>query len=254
MREAHTAAAAERAARRREALFDLALVAGVLLLLGLVSATAPRWSRFLRQPLQAASDEAAGEDEAGAATPTPPPGDVQRTISVKLFFPAADGGGLMLEEMTVPFSSDLARQIELVVAALVAGSRQHAPALPPETRVLGAFVTGAGVAYVNLSKEAGSGLSGGSRAELHSVYALVDTLTVNFPAVKRVQLLLDDHPAQTLAGHVDLSRPLPSDMSLLAVAEMAPLGSPDSSPGVSGGPAATPSSAASGAPAPGALP
>jgi hypothetical protein len=45
---------------------------------------------------------------------------------------------------------------------------------------------------------------------------VVNTLTANFPAVRRVQLLLDDRPSPTLAGHVDLSRPLPSDMTLLA--------------------------------------
>ncbi len=216
--------AGERAARRRERLFDLALVAGLLLLLAAVSASAPRWSLFLRQPLQVAGDEEPLDEAAGAAAPTPAPSDVQRTINVKLFFPAADGGGLVLEQRTVPFASDLARQIEAVVSALVTGSQQqHAPALPPATRVLGAFVSAGGVAYVNLSKDAAVELPGGSRAELHSVYALVDTLTANFPAVKRVQVLLDDRPAQTLAGHVDLSRPLPPDMSLLAAADVTPL-------------------------------
>ncbi len=242
---AFAAFAAERAARRRERLFDLALVVGLLSLLAAVSASAPRWSRFLRQPLQAAGDEEPLGEEAGATAPTPAPSDVQRTINVKLFFPAADGGGLVLEERTVPFASDLARQIEAVVSALVTGSQQqHAPALPPATRVLGAFVSAAGVAYVNLSREAAAELPGGSRAELHSVYALVDTITANFPAVKRVQVLLDDRPAQTLTGHVDLSRPLPADMSLLAAADVTPLAAEPVAPGPSpsASPAAGPAS------------
>ena len=37
----------------------------------------------------------------------------------------------------------------------------------------------------------------------------MNSLTANFPAVKRVQILVEDKPADTLAGHVDLSRPLP---------------------------------------------
>ena len=64
-------------------------------------------------------------------------------------------------------------------------------------------------------KEAAVGMAG-SHEELISVYSIVNSLTVNFPAVKRVQILVDDRPVATLAGHVDLSRPLPPDMTLLA--------------------------------------
>ena len=37
-----------------------------------------------------------------------------------------------------------------------------------------------------------------------------------------MQILLDDRPTDTLAGHVDLSRPLTADMTLLAAATAAP--------------------------------
>jgi hypothetical protein len=46
---------------------------------------------------------------------------------------------------------------------------------------------------------------------------------VNFPAIRRVQILVDDHPAETLAGHVDLSRPLTPDMTLLASSTLSPV-------------------------------
>lgn len=220
-----------RAERRRARLFDLGLVAGLVLLLVGVSASAPRWSRFLRQPVQGSGDEPVGDDAGTTAAPTPPTAEVQRTINVKLFFPAQDGGGLVLEERTVPFASDLARQVEALVEALLAGSQQgHAPALPQGTRVLATFVTGAGVAYVNLSKEARPAEGAGSRAELLAIYALVDSIAANFPGVSRVQVLIDDQPAQTLIGHVDLSRPLAPDMSLLAAADVRPLASPSPAP------------------------
>jgi hypothetical protein len=48
------------------------------------------------------------------------------------------------------------------------------------------------------------------------VYSIVDSLTSNFPLVKSVQILVDDKPSLTLAGHIDLTRPLPPDLSLLA--------------------------------------
>src|SRR5205085_914653 len=71
------------------------------------------------------------------------------------------------------------------------------------------------------SKEAAQGTSG-SHDELLSVYSIVNSLTVNFPAIKRVQILVDDRPADTLAGHVDLSRPLPADMTLLVASALVP--------------------------------
>jgi hypothetical protein len=96
---------------------------------------------------------------------------------------------------------------------------------------------------VDLSKEASQGTSG-SHDELLSVYSIVNSLTVNFPAVKRVQILLEDRPTDTLAGHVDLSRPLTADMTLLTaatIAPAAPAGSPAPLP-ASPGPAAAPRS------------
>ena len=39
-------------------------------------------------------------------------------------------------------------------------------------------------------------------------YAIVNAVTANLPAVQRVQILIDGKEVDTLAGHVDLRRPL----------------------------------------------
>jgi spore germination protein GerM len=188
-------------------------------------------------------DEPAAE-EARPAREDEGAGRAERTINVKLFFQAADRPGLVMEERTVPFSSDLGTQLKAVVAELIQGSKSGLVAtLPPETKVLEVFVSAKGVAYVDLSKEASQGTAG-SHDELLSVYSIVNSLTVNFPAVKRVQILLEDRPTDTLAGHVDLSRPLTADMTLLTTAPIAPA-PPGASPGpvpASPGPAAAPRS------------
>ena len=130
------------------------------------------------------------------------------------------------------------------MAELIQGSKSGLVAtLPPETKVLEVFVSARGVAYVDLSKEASQGTAG-SHDELLSVYSIVNSLTVNFPAVRRVQILLEDRPVDTLAGHVDLSRPLTADMTLLTTAPIAPA-APEGSPApvpASPGPAAAPRS------------
>jgi hypothetical protein len=216
---------------------------GLALLLLVVVLGAPRWTRLLSRAVP--DDEAAAPEERKEGREEEPPARVERTINVKLFFQAHERDGLVMEERTVPFSADLALQLKAVVAALVVGSKSGLGAtLPPDTRVLEVFVNARGTAYVDLSKEAAQGTAG-SHDELLSVYSIVNSLTVNFPAVKRVQILVDDRPAETLAGHVDLSRPLSADMTLLAAVTVAPA----TPAGPEGSPApAVPSAAASAAP------
>jgi hypothetical protein len=55
-----------------------------------------------------------------------------------------------------------------------------------------------------------------------TIYSVVNSLSTSFPAVKRVQILVEDKPAETLAGHIDLTRPLPPDMTVLAASELRP--------------------------------
>jgi len=213
---------------------------GLAALLALVVLAAPRLSRLLTRTVAddepAAEEARPGQEEAVAGA--------ERTINVKLFFQATDRPGLVMEERTVPFSNDLGTQLKAVVGELVRGSKSGLVAtLPAETKVLDVFVTPRGIAYVDLSKEASQGTSG-SHDELLSVYSIVNSLTVNFPAVRRVQILLDDRPTDTLAGHVDLSHPLTADMTLLTAATAAPAapaGSPAPVP-ASPGPAAAPRS------------
>jgi hypothetical protein len=199
--------------------------AGLLLLLVVVTLTAPRWSRVLMRSLPG-SEEEGGAPEAAAVAGEEAAAVVERQINVKLFFQSPDRRGLAIEERPVTFSSDLARQLHSVVEELVRGSRSGLGAtLAPETRVLHVFVSARGVAYVDLSKEATVGQPGGSEAELVTVYSVVNSLAANFPAVQRVQILIDDRPVPTLAGHVDLTRPLRPDMTLLAGAPLTPVAS-----------------------------
>jgi spore germination protein GerM len=211
---------------------------GLAALLAIVVLAAPRLSRLLTRTV--ADDEPAAE-EARPAHEEEAAAGAERTINVKLFFQAADRPGLVMEERTVPFSSDLGTQLKAVVGELVIGSKSGLVAtLPPATKVLEVFVSARGIAYVDLSKEAAQGTSG-SHDELLSVYSIVNSLTVNFPAVKRVQILLEDRPTDTLAGHVDLSHPLTADMTLLTAVPTAPVDSPAPVP-ASPGPAAAPRS------------
>jgi len=199
---------------------DVLTAIGLLALLAAVTLSAPRWSGLLREPLTTFDEDA--ED---LVEPTPAPGPEQeaaRRINVRLYFEAPQTDGLLPEERSIVFSSDLAQQLKGLVQELAAGSQTGLlPTLPEGTRVLEVFVTAQGSAYVNLSREAAE-LPGGSRTELLTVYSIVNSLVANFPAVKRVQILLEDRVVKSLSGHVDLSRPLAADMTLVALPPLPP--------------------------------
>jgi spore germination protein GerM len=197
------------------------------MLLGIVSLTAPRWSRWLRRPLPA-PDVAERAGEVAVVLEPEPAKEPDRKINVKLFFPAGDRPGLVIEDRTVSFSDDLSQQLKVVVEELARGSQIGlGPSLPAGTRVLEVFVTARGVAYVDLSKEAASPAGRGSDDELITVYSVVNSLTSNFPsAVKRVQIVIEDRQVPTLAGHVDLTRPLGPDLTYLAASTLTPAATP----------------------------
>jgi hypothetical protein len=196
---------------------NLLTALGLSVLLAVVTLTAPRWSRFLRQPLAAGrEDDGPAAGTADAARTAEPEGE--RRISVRLYFESPEAGALVPEERSVPLAGDLSRQLQAVMEELVHGSTTGLrPTLPPATKVLDVFVSARGVAYLDFSPEARQAVAGGSKSELLVVYSIVDSVTANFPAVKKVQILVEDKPVRTLAGHVDLSRPLAPDMTFLVL-------------------------------------
>ena len=191
---------------------------GLAGLLTTVALTAPRWAALLRVPAASLEMEEPALEEAVASVGEAPATEAARRISVRLYFEAPDRQGLLPEEREVAFSADLARQLRIVVEEIAKGSTTGLlPTLPVGTRVLEVFVQARGVAWVDLSSEATSNLPGGSRVEMLTVYSVVNTIVTNFPAASRVRIVVNDQPVTSLGGHVDLSRPLSPDMTLVAL-------------------------------------
>ncbi len=148
-------------------------------------------------------------DGSAAARPT---ADPDRLV---LFYVAQNGLGLITQERRV---TQLGRQDTLARARRVVEEQLgEAPAplaspFPEGTRVRAVYLTPAGDAFVDLSLEVSRGHQGGSLDELLTVYALVNALTTNVPEVSAVQILVDGREVDTLAGHVDLRRPLAGNM------------------------------------------
>ncbi|MPZ17701.1 MAG: hypothetical protein GEV06_07305 [Luteitalea sp.] len=142
-----------------------------------------------------------------AAAPTPR--DAERRIRAKLLYVSEDGQELATVDREVPFAEATADQARrLLEAELTAPPEPLVPAIPAGTRLRQVYVTDRGEAYVDFSRELITAHPGGSLNELLTVHAIVNVLTTNLPAITAVQVLVEGKEVETLAGHVDIRRPL----------------------------------------------
>ena len=140
------------------------------------------------------------------------------TVAVELYFPGR-GNRLHAEERLLPAVEPAEERVRLLAEALLAGPAGGgltAP-LPAGVSLAGVHVDDDAVVYLDLNPAEGGGrLAWGSKKELLAVYSLVDSILLNVPEVERVVLLWSSQQRPTFAGHVDTSRPLGPDSSLIA--------------------------------------
>lgn len=137
-----------------------------------------------------------------------------RKIRARLFFVGPDGDRLSPVEQEVPYGEGPAEQARRIIEAeLSEPPATYASPIPAGTKLKTVFLTPKGEAYVDLSPEVRTNHPGGTTHEALTVYAIVNTLTLNLPAITGVQLLVDGKEVDTLAGHLDLRRPLEQDLT-----------------------------------------
>lgn len=149
---------------------------------------------------------------------------------VTIYFPSATAEALVGEPREIFETSSAGDRAKQIVGDLISGptGTEGLPALPPGTTLRQLYVLDDGVAYADFSSELVSGFPGGSASELLAVYALVNSIGLNVPEIRRVGVLVEGRPLETLAGHLDLRRPLAPDRSLLPVPAEAPPAAPPS--------------------------
>jgi Sporulation and spore germination len=147
----------------------------------------------------------------GASPSAAPKPEAARRIKANLSYVSADGLRLTASERDVLYAEGTSEQARRIVEALLEPAPEGlASAIPPGTALRGLFVGSRGDAYVDFSGSLRTNHPGGSSSEILTVYAIVSALTVNLPAITSVQILIEGHEVDTLAGHVDLRRPLPN--------------------------------------------
>ena len=185
------------------------LAVGVALLLLAAWGITIGLERIMSRP----TSSAAGTGERPAAAAAAP----VRHITGTLYYGSQDGQFLVPVQREVPFAEGAVEQGRQIVLAQLqqAAPPPLVPVVPPGTTLRSFYVSERGDAFVDLGPEITRTHPGGSLAELFTVYALVNAVTANLPAIARVQILIDGNEVDTLAGHVDLRRPLQRNETLV---------------------------------------
>jgi hypothetical protein len=176
---------------------------GVMIGVGLVLVLTGVWLVFAVLPGFLTTPETPVAPREGAASA----GD-SRKIQATLFYVSDDGLELVPVSQEVRYGATPSEQARFIVEAQIAApASTFVSAIPRGVSVRSVFLGGRNEAYIDLSIEASRDHTGGSHSEALAVYAIVNAVTVNLPTVTGVQILIDGHEVDTLAGHVDLRQP-----------------------------------------------
>lgn len=125
---------------------------------------------------------------------------------------------LAAETRNIPLPENPAAAVSVVVRELMKGpvTPTALRLFPADTVVRGAYLLPEGTVIVDLGGGTLSqGWGTGTHQELMTIYSLVWTVTSNFGEAKRVRVLVNGSPAETLAGHVGLASSLTPKPDLL---------------------------------------
>ena len=137
-------------------------------------------------------------------------------IQATLYLGDSDGKALVPVPLDVPKLEDITEQgRQIVLAQLSLNQPPLVSVIPPDTNLRAFFISDNGDAFIDLTSQATTSHPGGSTTELLTVYALVNAVTTNLATTQRVQILIDGLEVDTLAGHVDLRRPLEHNVSII---------------------------------------
>lgn len=125
---------------------------------------------------------------------------------------------LTAETRNVALPESPAAAMPVVVRELMKGPSKPplGRVFPADTVVRGTYLLPGGTVIVDLGGNTlTQGWGTGSHDELMSAQALVQSLTANFADARRVRILVNGTPAETLAGHVSLAGSLTPKAELI---------------------------------------
>jgi spore germination protein GerM len=133
-----------------------------------------------------------------------PPGE-----ELSIWFASRQEDALVLERRRVAPSQAPFDRVRASLQELIAGPTGNAlRTVSAEVKIREVFIDDQGTAYVDFSEALSQTHPGGLWAEMLTLRSIMQTLVANVPEIKRVQILIEGREVETLAGHIDIRRPL----------------------------------------------
>lgn len=136
---------------------------------------------------------------------------------VRLYFASPDADYLKVEARRILREKRITDEAKVLVEELINGPRENLdPTIPPETQLRELYIVPEeNCAYLDFNKAFQTNHPGGSAGELLTIYSLVNTLIDNLEGIKRVQILVEGKTIETLAGHIDTTKPFPRNSTIV---------------------------------------
>jgi germination protein M len=154
----------------------------------------------------------------GAPPPVVPRAAVERKErEIDIYFTDENATRLVPERRRAVLGGGDAADAAVIMAELIKGPESDTllPTVPSGTRLLDAYKVG-DLLVLDFTHELQTNHTGGSTGEFLTVYSIVNSLVHNLDGIKRVQLLVEGEEMESLAGHLDLIKPLSPNLKWLA--------------------------------------
>lgn len=136
-------------------------------------------------------------------------GILREKRGILLYFSDGESEYLIGEKREILKRDEVEEEAKDAINELIKGPKgKLISTLPPQTKLLGLELGEDGVAKVNFNKALSKDHPGGSSAEMMTLYSIVNSLTLNFSQIKRVQILIEGKAVETIAGHLSLRQPV----------------------------------------------
>jgi len=136
---------------------------------------------------------------------------------IHLYFADQTDQFLKVEDRAVAHPESPCQFAQVLLRALFEGSNKNFnPVVPKGDFLRAVYIENERqTAYVDLKQTIIAHFPGGVTQELLTIYAIVNTLTLNMHEVKQVKIIIGGQEANTLNGHLDIRYPYTTNMLIV---------------------------------------
>jgi spore germination protein GerM len=128
---------------------------------------------------------------------------------LSIWFASQQEDALVSEKRRIAPSATPVDRAKASLQELIAGPKSDAlRTVSTEVKIREIFIDTQGTVYIDFSEALSRTHPGGPWAEMLTIRSIMQTLVTNVPGIKRMQILIEGREVDTLAGHLDIRRPL----------------------------------------------